>query len=78
VAVPVDRPACSGADKIAGGRRRVDGRWAVGIIGLLRMFLFGSDAVRRRDIYLVRTLGLAAGVLVMIAIAGFSRLRRSC
>jgi hypothetical protein len=31
------------------------GGGAVGIIGLLRMFLFGSEAVRRRDIYLVRT-----------------------
>jgi len=50
----------------------VHGIWIVSLIGMLLVLVFGSEPVKRRvsDIYLVRTLGLLAAGLVLIAIAG--------
>jgi hypothetical protein len=50
----------------------VHGIWIVSLIGLVLVLIFGSEAVQRQvsDIYLVRTLGLLAVGLVLIAIAG--------
>ena len=48
------------------------GIWIVSLIGMVLVFVFGNKAVQRQvsDIYLVRTLGLLALGLVLIAIAG--------
>jgi hypothetical protein len=55
---------------VAGGW--VHGVWIISLIGLLLVLVFGSKAVQRQmsDIYLVRTLGLLAVGLVLVAIAG--------
>src|SRR5215467_2949222 len=49
------------------------GIWIVSIVVLGPWLVLGSDAVRQQviDVYLVRTLGLVAVALVMVAIAGF-------
>jgi hypothetical protein len=49
------------------------GIWIVSIIVLGPLLVFGNDAVRQQviDVYVVRTLGLVAVALVMVAIAGF-------
>jgi hypothetical protein len=58
--------------KIAVAGHVVHGVWIVSVIGMLLIFVFGSEAVQRQagDIYLVRTLGLLAVVLVMVVFAG--------
>jgi len=46
--------------------------WIVSLIGMVLVLAFGSDAMRRQagDFYFVRTLGLLAVVLAIMAIAG--------
>jgi hypothetical protein len=45
--------------------------WIASLIGLVLMLVFGTEAVRRqaREVYVVRTLGLLAVVLLVIPLA---------
>jgi hypothetical protein len=58
--------------KIAVAGHWVHGIWIVSIIGMLLIFVFGSDTLRREasDIYIVRTLGLLGAGLALMTIAG--------
>jgi hypothetical protein len=58
--------------KIAVAGHWLHGIWALSIICLLLVSVFGSDAVQRQagDVYLMRTLGLLAAGFALAAIAG--------
>jgi hypothetical protein len=58
--------------KIAVAGHWLHGIWALSIICLVLVSVFGSDAVQRQagDVYLMRTLGLLAAGFAMVAVAG--------
>jgi hypothetical protein len=58
--------------KVAVAGHWLHGVWALSLICLVLVSVFGSDAVQRQagDVYLVRTLGLLAAGFAIMAIAG--------